>query len=367
MRILHVYKDYPPVLGGIELHLRDLAEALALRGHHVTALVTGPGSRTVTSVERGVEVVRCPRLFTAASTPVSPALALEVRRRRADVTHLHIPYPVAEGAWLAGGRRPMVATYHSDIVRQRFLGRLWAPVLNRTLDRADRVLATSPVYANTSPFLNGRSNVTVVPLGIDPTPFLEADRDAARGRYGPGPIVLFVGRLRYYKGVDVLLAALDGLPDATLLVVGTGPQAPELAKVADALGLKDRVKWLGDVGSGDLPGVFAASDLFVLPAVARSEAFGVVQLEAMAAGLPTITTELGTGTSWVTQHGETGLVVPPRDAGALRSAMRELLSDPIRAREMGRAGRARMLSLFTRDHMVEAVVQVYETAVGRSS
>jgi rhamnosyl/mannosyltransferase len=367
LRILHVYKDYPPVLGGIELHVRDLTEALARRGHDVTVLVTGPGRHTLTSIEGGVEVVRCPRIFTTASTPVSPALAVELRGRRADVTHLHIPYPVGEAAWLAVGRRPMVATYHSDIVRQRVLGRLWAPVLARTLDRCDRILATSPVYARTSAFLSGRPNVAVVPLGIDPAPFLEADGEASRVRYGPGPTVLFVGRLRYYKGVDVLLDALAGLPGVTLLVVGTGPQAPELERAAHALGINDRVKWLGDVASSDLPGVFAASDLFVLPAVARSEAFGVVQLEAMAAGLPVITTELGTGTSWVTQHGETGLVVRPRDADALRGAIQELLVDPVRGREMGIAGRIRMLNLFTRDHMVEAVVHVYESAVGQAA
>jgi rhamnosyl/mannosyltransferase len=259
----------------------------------------------------------------------------------------------------------MVATYHSDIVRQRILGRLWAPLLTRVLNSADMILATSPVYARTSEFLHGRANVTVVPLGIDPTPFLEVEGGMARPVHG-GPTILFVGRLRYYKGVDVLLGALGELPGVTLLVVGTGREAAELARVADALGLEDRVKWLGDVASSDLPDIYAACDLLVLPSVARSEAFGVVQLEAMAAAVPVVTTEVGTGTSWVTKHGETGLVVPPRDVAALRSAISELLANPARAREMGQAGRKRMLDHFTRDRMVKAVVQIYEAAVGRS-
>ncbi len=363
LRVLHVYKDYPPVLGGIELHVRDVAEGLARRGHDVTVLVTGPERHTRTDIAAGVTVVRCPRIATVASTPLSPQLVRELSRHRPDVTHLHIPYPVGEAAWLARGRSPMVATYHSDVVRQRVLGRLWGPLLRRVLARADRVLATSPTYARTSPFLADRPNVSVVPLGIDPRPFERADRAEGVRRHGSGPNVVFVGRLRYYKGLDVLLEAMSLLENARLLVAGTGPMESSWRRRADELAVSDRVAWLGSVPAEELPLVYAAGDVFVLPAVARSEAFGIVQLEAMAAGLPVVTSDVGTGTSWVTVDNVTGLVVAPGSAAALAGAIASLLENPARARDMGAAGRTRVVEHFTLERVLDEVERVYEAAL----
>jgi rhamnosyl/mannosyltransferase len=366
LHILHVYKDYPPVLGGIELHVRDLAAAQAARGHAVTVLVTGPGTETRRSVEDGVLVIRCPRIATVASTPLSPLLAVELARAGARITHVHIPYPVAEAAWLARETHPMVASYHSDVVRQRVLARLWAPFLRRLLDRADRVLAGSPTYARTSPFLEKLANVTIVPYGIDPEPFAAA-ADVARSKDPAPRAVLFVGRLRYYKGVDVLLRALAPTRDVTLSIVGTGALEAHLRELSGELGMGERVRWLGDVPAEELPDVYAAHDVFVLPAVARSEAFGIVQLEAMAAGLPVVTTELGTGTSWVTRDRETGLVVPPSDVDALRAAVLELLDHPDMRRAYGAAGRARVRAEFTIERMRDRVEAVYESLAAPAS
>jgi rhamnosyl/mannosyltransferase len=254
----------------------------------------------------------------------------------------------------------MVATYHSDVVRQRLLGRIWAPGLRRLLRRADRVLATSPNYVESSPFLRAvREKVDVVPPGIDPGPFGGVDRAAARRRYGERPTLVFVGRLVYYKGLDVLLAALGQVPEAQLLVSGSGPMGERWRAAAEAAGTAGQVRWLGKVPDEGLPELLAAGDVFVLPAVARSEAFGIVLLQAMAAGLPVVTTELGTGTSWVTQHGRTGLVVPPGDAAALGEAVAALLADPERRAAMGAAGRLRVEAEFTEARMVERVMRVY--------
>jgi rhamnosyl/mannosyltransferase len=261
----------------------------------------------------------------------------------------------------------MVVTYHSDVVRQRTLGRLWAPLSRRVLDSADAIIVGSQVYAASSKLLAGRS-VSVVPFGIEPAPFLASDRPAARSRFEvTGPAVIFVGRLRYYKGVDVLLEALAPLDDVTLLVVGIGPMESRLRKLAGELGMDSRVKWLGEVEPEELPSAYAAADVFCLPAVARSEAFGIVQLEAMASSLPVITTELGTATSWVTRHGKTGLVVPPRDPVALRTAILELLSNPATRTTFGAAGRARVLETFTADRMVAGVQAVYDSVVGEAA
>lgn len=367
MRVLHVYKDYAPVVGGMENHIRLLAEAQARQGHDVTVLVTSQQHRSNSEVIGGVRVVRAARLFTLSSAPVSLSLFGELRAAQPDVTHLHSPYPVGEAAWLAGGRPPLIVTYQSDIVRQRFLGTLWSPWLRRLLASADRILASSPRYAETSPFLQpNRERVEVVPLGIEPDRFRGIDRQAARARLAPigdRPLLAFVGRLRYYKGLHVLLEALALLPDVGLLVAGTGAEGKHLHRQAEQLGVERRVIWLGDVSEEDLPLVYASCDLFVLPSTARSEAYGLVLLEAMAAGRPVISTELGTGTSWINEDGVTGRVVPPGDPNALAEAARLLLSDPQMLSDMGRAASQRVDEKFTADRMVEHIETIYEEVV----
>jgi rhamnosyl/mannosyltransferase len=363
MRVLHVYKGYPPVVGGIENHLQALAEAQAAAGHEVTVLVTDPSRHTTAATVGAVRVVRAARLATVASTPLSLALVAALARLRPDVTHLHVPYPVGEAAWLLVGRRPMVLTYHSDVVRQRLLGRVWAHGLRRVLARADRVLATSPSYVESSPFLRRvRERVVVVPLGIDAGRFSPRAAAAGEPEAAP-PVLVFVGRLRYYKGLDVLIDALVELPGVCLWVVGSGPMEQAWRARAQARGVAARVRWWGNVPDERLPGLLAAADAFVLPATARSEAFGIALIEAMAAGLPAVTTELGTGTSWVNQDGVTGIVVPARDAPVLAAGIARLLGDRRGRAAMGRAARARVLAHFTREQMVARVEQVYREVV----
>jgi glycosyltransferase involved in cell wall biosynthesis len=360
VRVLHVYKDYFPVVGGIENHVRALAEAQARAGHAVTVLVTAPSRRSDALALQGVRVVRAGRWATVASTPLSPALVGALRSERPDVTHLHSPYPVGEAAWLAFGRRPMVLTYHSDVVRQRVLGRLWAPGLRRVLRGASRVLATSPNYVESSPFLRAvRDRVDVVPLGVDPARVTGVDEPGARARLGPGPTLAFIGRLRYYKGLDVLIDALTRLPGVRLVVAGSGPMGADWRRRAEAVGVAGRIDWRGDVSDAEARDILAGCDLFVLPAVARSEAFGTVLLEAMCAGRPVVSTELGTGTSWVNRDGVTGRVVPPRDPDALAGAIAALLADEGARRRMGEAARARVLAEFTEARMVERVEVIY--------
>jgi rhamnosyl/mannosyltransferase len=171
-------------------------------------------------------------------------------------------------------------------------------------------------------------------------------------------LLLFVGRLRYYKGLHVLLDALPEVP-AQLLVGGDGPERARLAAQAAALGIGERVHFLGDVSDDDLPALYHAADLFVLPAHLRAEALGLSQIEALASGVPCVSTELGTGTSYANIHGETGLVVCPGDAAALAQAINTLLADPERRRRMGAAGQRRVAALFTRERMVAANEAVY--------
>ncbi|RMH19642.1 MAG: glycosyltransferase, partial [Acidobacteria bacterium] len=310
MHVLHVYKDYPPVLGGVEQHLELVAGALAQRGLRVTVLVTGAGLKTTVTREGDVEVIRAGRLGTLASTPISPALVRHLLHLDPDLTHLHFPYPPAEVAQLlVGRRRPAVVYYHSDVVRQRFLGLLYRPLMWRFLRRADRVLASSEVYRTSSPVLRrlgDRCQVLPLPVDVERFAHPEPARLAAWTRRYPGPRVLFVGRLRYYKGLDHLIDAMAEV-EATLLVVGRGPLEGRWRARAAASPAAGRIHFLGDLDAGELPAIYAAADLLALPSTRRSEAFGVVQLEAMAAGTPVITTELGTGSSVLHRDGATGL------------------------------------------------------------
>jgi glycosyltransferase involved in cell wall biosynthesis len=369
LRILHVYKDYYPVLGGMENHIKMLAESQVQRGHEVTVLVTHPTSRTHVEDINGVRVIKAGRLATVASAPLSLSLPAWLLRQTADIAHLHFPYPIGEVSQLLFGKaKRAVMTYHSDVVRQRGLLRLYRPLLWQILLHMDRIIATSSNYVASSAYLSRVADrCTIVPLGIELKRFLAPSTPAVqciRQRYG-SPLLLFVGKLRYYKGLQYLLQAMPELTEATsgqsphLLVVGSGPMETEWHGLARNLGLAGRVTFLGEVSDEDLPSYYHASDLFVLPASERSEAFGTVQIEAMASGVPVVCTELGTGTSFVNVHGQTGWVVPARDSTALVQGIRSLLRDPEQMQRMAQAARARAVAEFSLETMVDRVLAVY--------
>lgn len=364
MRIVHVYKDYHPILGGIENHVRTLAEGQAQAGHDVTVLVTNPGGLASSELQNGVRVIRARRLATVASTPLSVDIFLKLRALLPDITHLHFPYPVGEMAQLGtGAARPYVITYHSDVVRQQRIVRFYRPFLMRVLRNSRRIIATSAPYIESSPYLRQvKEKCTVVPLSVEAR-FFEPASPLVPG--GSKPTVLFVGRHRYYKGLDDLLQALTNV-DARLLVGGDGPMSVQWADRVKELALDERVQFLGTVDDELLPALYASADIFVLPANSRAEAFGKVLLEAMAAGLPCLTTELGTGTSFVVQDGVTGCVVPPRDPAALADALQMLIADDDLRQKMGARGRERAQKLFSTKRMVASVQTVYVEVLGGS-
>ena len=362
-KILHLYKDYYPVLGGIENHVRALAEAHAAAGYDVTVLVNSFDLHTRREELNGVQVIKAGRLATVASTPISLAMPLVLRRQEPDLIHLHFPYPWGEISNLFFGRASkMVITYHSDVVKQQRLLKWYRPLLWRTLKKADRIIATSPRYIESSPYLSELTGkCTVIPLGVDLGRFqcIDSARVEAIRRQFAGPLLLFVGRLRYYKGLEHLIRAMSNV-SVTLLVIGDGPMRVEWEQLTESMGLGDRIHFLVDVDDADLPAFYHACDLFVLPASQRSEAFGTVLLEAMACGKSLVTTELGTGTSWVNQDGETGLVVPAMDPGALGGAIGRLLADEDLRAQMGQAARARVETEFTREQMIDRINALYQ-------
>jgi rhamnosyl/mannosyltransferase len=376
MNILHIYKDYPPILGGIENHVQLLAQGQAAAGHNITVLVTNPaGPQTTVSTENGVAVIRASRLATVASTPLSVALPWQLLHQRPDVVHLHYPYPVGEVCqWLLRRGRVTVLSYHADIVRQASILRFYKPLLRRVLLRVDAIVIGSPPMRGGAFLGEHQAKLRLIPYGI-PLDRFRADpneADLARLRaqltaaFTPPlpvssspPLLLFVGRLRYYKGLDWLIRALPQI-NARLVVVGIGPMEAEWKALAAQIGVTDRIAWLGEAPDADLPALYHLADLFVLPASHSSEAFGLVQVEAMAAGVPSVCTELGTGTSYVNQEGVTGRVVPPRDPDALAAAINDLLADPARRAAMSAAARIRVAAEFDLDVMVERMLALYE-------
>ncbi len=372
MRVVFLNKYYwPPHLGGVEHHLSMLAGGLARRPDtHVRAIVANEAPQTVREILAGVDVLREGRLFAYASTPVAPGHEDghprgRLRIRPAGRLPPAVPLPLGETSWLrAGAPGPSVLTYHSDIVRQRVLGAAYAPILRRVLERVDRIIVGSPPMIEHSETLaRFRDKCRVVPFGIetrrfDPAPATlgrTAELRAAHAR----PIVLFVGRLIYYKGAEYLIRAMSRV-DADLVLIGDGPLRESLSALANQVGVAERVTFLPPTSDEELAAWYRAAAVFCLPSVARSEAYGLVQLEAHASGTPVVSTDLPTGVPWVNRDGETGLVVPPGDEDALARALTRLLADDgLRAR-LGEDARERALAEFTVGRMVDRTVAVYD-------
>jgi len=369
MKILHVGKYYPPTRGGMETVLENLTEGCLARGHDVSVLVSSEGPERASTTLGGTgRLIRLPRAGLLNSQPLTLSLVSELRREITrfdpDVVHLHFPNPLGAAAWrllgLTGFRLPpLFVWHHADITRQKVGRLLAAPLQGSCLSRAAGVCVSSAdLRDHARELVNFRDRTTVIPFGIAPEPWV-----SVRAR-GGGPF-LFVGRLVPYKGLDILFRALGQVPAARLTVVGSGPQAGSLNDTVTALGLTDRVHFTGEISSEDLLAVMESATAMVLPSVDPSETFGLVQLEAMAAGLPVIATDLPTGVAGVGAGAETGRLVPPGDVAALAGALSDLGENPYAARDMGAAARARFLDRFTRDHMIDRLLDFYRAGLAR--
>lgn len=347
----------------METVLQHLCEELnAHVDLHVLVANTQP--RTVTEWVNGVLVTRVARWGQIASTPLCPSLPHLVTKHRADILHLHEPNPMATLAVLmANPRARVLVSFHSEVVRQRIWRPVYRPLLARLLRRADRIIIATPRHLDLPTLRPYRDKCVIIPFGIDVTRFrpnetLRQRAAAIRAEFGPR-VILFVGRLVYYKGVEYLIEAMLRVP-ARLLIVGRGPRERALRRRARALGLDERVAFLGEIAHEHLPAYYHACDLLVLPSIRESETFGIVQLEAMAAGKPVISTALPTGVAWVNQHEVTGLLVPPANADALADAMNRLLEDDALRQRLGEAARQYVSERFTRQRMARAVLALYE-------
>lgn len=373
MHVLHLGKYYAPHRGGMETILQEMAEGLLDGGCDVTLVTSASGVRAVEETVHGPcsgragRLLRTPRLGLVNSQPVNPGLPALLRRELArggaDLLHLHLPNPLAAAACLAlrrdpsARRVPLAVWYHADITRQRLGARLVAPVVRACLREAAGICVSSESLRDHSPVLAPfRAKVAVVPFGIAPAPW----RSVEPRRDGP---FLFVGRLVGYKGVGVLLQAVAGVPGARLDIVGEGPLAAPLRAEAARLGLAGRVAFLGEMDGAGIARRLAGARALVLPSLDRSEAFGLVQLEAMAAGVAVICTDLPTGVAEVGVPHRTCLRVAPGDPAELAGALAALEADTALAGRLGEAGRERFDEFFTREAMVGRLLAWYRTLV----
>jgi len=367
LKILHVGKYYPPSRGGIETVVETLCRG-ERESAESQALVINRNGPTIQEIVDGVPVLRVGSVATIGAVSVAPKLPVWLSRAQADVMVLHEPNPMALVAYAAARPRiPLVVWFHSEVIRPRWRYRLfYQPFLDFALRRASRIVVASPPMTDVPALAAYRDKCVVVPFGLRLdryaiTPAVAASMESIR-RAAPRPILLFVGRLVPYKGVDVLLRAMSGL-DADLMLVGDGPLRGSLQDLAAELGVADRVHFLGEVGDESLLAWYHACDALVLPSVTRQEAFGMVQLEAMLCGHPVVSTDLGTGVAWVNQHERTGLVVPPGDATALHDALHRLLTDGELRHQLGRTAGARVREQFTDDRMCADTLRVYREAI----
>ncbi|HHW76866.1 MAG TPA: glycosyltransferase [Xanthomonadaceae bacterium] len=380
MRVLHIGKYYPPFAGGMEYFLADLLRALPARGIAAAALVHDerPNRRGQRPDPADpLPVYRAPCHGQLLYAPLSPAfpfwLNRAIRAFRPDLLHLHLPNTSAFWALAlpAARRLPWIVQWQADVVastidrRLALAYRLYRPLEQRLLAASRAIIATSPPYLEASAALRPwRERCYVIPLGLEPARIPDPDplaqARAATLWDGAAFRVLAIGRLSYYKGHDILIRAAAELTDSRVLIVGTGDRRKRLAALIQSLGLDGRVELSGFQPETDLNALLASCDVLCLPSLERTEAFGLVLLEAMRFGKPVVVGDIpGSGAGWVVRQAGHGLLTPPGDPAALAAALRGLQRDPVRRETFGQSGAAALRDRFGIDRVAAAVADLY--------
>lgn len=355
-----------PVRGGIEKVMYEFATGLSQRGVHcdmLTAACQGAGG--ITTLKGGARLITCRTWCKVAATMIAPSMITQLRSRIHDysVVHVHHPDPMAALALrLSGYKGKVVLHWHSDIVKQKRFLKLYIPLQRWLLRRADLIVGTTPAYISGSPYLHSvRHKTTSLPIGIEP---IKPDFEGAeriRRQYGGRRIVFALGRLVPYKGFDYLIRAAQYLGNNyVILIGGVGPLEDYLYQQIAACKVAGRVRLLGYVPDSLLPAFYSASSLFCLSSVQKTEAFGIVQLEAMSCGRPVVATNIsGSGTSWVNAHGVSGLNVDPCDPEQLADAILFLTRDEATYKHYSEQARLRYENVFTKEKMIDKLLDIY--------
>lgn len=373
MRVVHAYKIFKPEMeGGIPEVIDILARGLSAKGHDNEIVVARSWGFGSSETRHSVQIKRIASFGTLLSLPLAPTYPFRLHQavKLADIVALHAPFPLADPVVAAlPARTGLVVHWHSDIIRQKRSSAILAPLRRRMLERADAIITThDSILDHTEVLKPYRDKIVVIPYGIDVEHWqtrTPADDEAIASLKGAHPtLFVAVGRLVTYKGFDVLLKALT-LVHGHLVICGDGPERERLRTLAGELGVADRVTFAGKVSVGEMKRYLKAATCFVFPSVTAAETFGVVQLEAMALGLPVINTALTTTVPHVARHGQEALTVSPRSVDELQQAMRLMAEDADLRQRLGKAARERVEVHYSNAHFVDRVLGYYEALCDR--
>lgn len=374
MRILQLGKFYP-IRGGVEKVMYKLTSGLSEHGIECDMLCCafpdkngGHRQKRIIPINPNARIIVVQSIANVESTILSFALITElrklVRERNYDIVHVHHPDPMATLAlFLSGYKGKIIVHWHSDIVKQKTLLNFYMPLQNWLLRRSCRIVGTSPVYVAHSDHLSKwHFKTSYLPIGIEELTVNQEDANEITRRFEGRKIVFSLGRAVHYKGFRYLIESAMYLPDGYVIVIGgDGLLLPEMKRLARELGVQDKVVFTGFIPDSELPAWFAACSVFVLSSIMKTEAYAIVQLEAMCCSKPVVSTQIdGSGVPWVNAHGESGLVVPPKDSKALADAVIGICSDNGRYSEFCIKARKRYLDLFTKDRMIEGCMDIYD-------
>ena len=373
-RVLSVYRTYfPDPPGGLQEAIRQICLSTQKFGvdNTIFTLSPRPIPQRIESME--ADVVRYKSWWAPASCDLGdPRAFFAFKRlsRKTDLLHYFFPWPFADVLHaVSSPTPPAMMTYISDVVRQRWLGKLYQPLMESTLRNMKVIVANAPGYVDSSAILSRpeiRKKVEIIPLGIDETSYPRPAQASVLTQFGLHPnekFFVFVGVHRYYKGLHFLLQAARAT-QAKIVIIGTGPESASLRQTVLAEGLNS-VCFTGQVSDEVKLALIRHSIALVLPSHLRSEAYGMVLVEAAMSGRPMISCEIGTGTSFVNKHMRTGIVVKPQDPGALAVAMNSFVADEAMTREMGFAARQRYEQLFSGSACGKAYGEVYQQVLTR--
>lgn len=360
IRILQLGKFFPPDLGGMESVIYDITLGLNERG--IACDVLCSNSKHAYSEEIlpcGAKIMRCASFGKVASTAIAPQMIFKLREifSHYDIIHIHLPDPMANLSLFCANHKgkKIIIHWHSDIIKQKFLLKFYAPLQHWLLKRADSIIATTQQYADFSPTLKPfRDKIVAIPIGIDSLLKSPKSTESRRDK----KTIFALGRLVKYKGFEYLVESMRYLPDFTLYIAGSGVEDANLKAQIKTLHLENRIFLLGKIDERTKTNHFNNDSIFVLPSITRNEAFGIVQLEAMSAKIPVIATDIkGSGVSFVNLHNESGLIVPPRDAKAISEAILRVMADYPR---FSNGAQKRYLAHFTKDKMIDKIIDLYD-------
>lgn len=361
MKVLHIYKTYmPDSIGGVETAIQELTQGLHLYG--INSEVLTVSTTTKNNINDNVKITRFKTSFNVASCPFSIEFMTRFQQcvTSADIIHYHFPWPFAEMVHLLNRvKKPSLVTYHSDIVRQRLLKPFYRPLMNAFLASTNCIVTTSKNYLDSSEDLKPfRDKCIVIPIGIsDDTQQAENLKTNEWQHKIPDDFILYIGVTRYYKGLHLLIEAAE-YTDVNIVIAGSGPLDQELRELVTQRKLNN-VYFLGKISATDKAALLSLASAVILPSHLRSEAFGITLVEGLMHGKPLISTEIGTGTSYINQDKVTGLVVPGNNVKQLLKAINRLHYNKKLLHEYGTAARKRYIQNFTQEKYSERYANVY--------